>query len=163
MATQASSKQTSLMLGNDSDETKLVLKTFKSRRDEQGLESNFEQTKIFPMTTQADRSGWLKVCGNSKTKAGPKPKQLVTCKHDKRSHVSEIPPAKPSTYMDTLPSIQGHIWGLADVIRTLLLLWICIAFPPRVPSRIHPPAVNYVLNLLTSNYARPLNLAPCGT
>ena len=77
-ATKASTKRTSLMLGNDSDETKLVLKAFRSRRDEQRQESNVELTKLFPMTTQAERSGGVRVCDDSKTKSGPKPKQLVT-------------------------------------------------------------------------------------
>ena len=67
------------MLANDSDErTQLVLKTFYNRRDEKRLESNVGLTKLFPMTTRADRSGGLGVCGDSKTKSGPKPKQLVT-------------------------------------------------------------------------------------
>ena len=53
-------------------------KTFYSRRDEQRLESNVELTKQFPMTVQADRNGGLRVCGDAKTKSGPKLKQLVT-------------------------------------------------------------------------------------
>ena len=61
------------MLGNGSDDTQLLLKTFYSRRDEQRLESNDELMKLFPMTTQADRSGGLRMCGDSKTKSGPKP------------------------------------------------------------------------------------------
>ena len=77
MTKQASTKRTSLMLGNDSDVTQLVLKTFYSRRDELRLGSNVELTKLFPMTTQADRSGGLRLCVHSKTKSGPKPKQLV--------------------------------------------------------------------------------------
>ena len=77
-AKQASTKRTSLMLGNDSDEKQLVLKTFYSRSDEQRLESNVTLKKLFPMTMQADRSGRLKVCDDSKTRSGPKPKQLVT-------------------------------------------------------------------------------------
>ena len=78
-AKQASTKRTSLMLGNDSDDTQLVLKHYR-RRDEQRLESNVKLPKLFPMTTQveADSSGGLRVCGDSKTKSGPKPKQLVT-------------------------------------------------------------------------------------
>ena len=47
------------MLGNDNDDTQLVVKTYYSRRDEQRLESNAERMKLFPMTTQADRSGGL--------------------------------------------------------------------------------------------------------
>ena len=39
-ATQASAKQTSLMLGNDNDETQLVLKTFYNWRDEQRFHRN---------------------------------------------------------------------------------------------------------------------------
>ena len=74
MAKQASTKRMSLMLGNDSDETQLILKTFYSRRDEQRLESNVKLTKLFPIKTQVDRSGGLKVCDYSKTKSGPKPK-----------------------------------------------------------------------------------------
>ena len=66
------------MLGNDSDDTQLVLTTFYIRRDEQRLESNVELMKLFPMTTQVDRSGGLRVCGDSKTKPGPKLKRLVT-------------------------------------------------------------------------------------
>ena len=77
-AKQASTKRTSLMLGNDSDEKQLVLKRFNSRRDEQRLENNAKLTKPFPMTTQADNSDGLKVCDDSKTKSGPKPKQLLT-------------------------------------------------------------------------------------
>ena len=65
-------------LGCDSDERQLVLKTFYSRGDEERLESNVKLTKPFLMTTQADRSDGLKVCDDSKTKSGPKPKQLVT-------------------------------------------------------------------------------------
>ena len=65
------------MLGNDSDDAQLVLKTFYSRRDEERLESDVEPMKLFPMTTQADRIGGLRVCDDSKTKSGPKPKQLV--------------------------------------------------------------------------------------
>ena len=53
-------------------------KTFYSRRDDQRLESSIELTKQFPMTVQADRNGGLRVCWDSKTKSGPKPKQLVT-------------------------------------------------------------------------------------
>ena len=75
---QASTKRTFLMFGNDSDDTQLVLKTFYSRRDEQRLKSNVELMKPFPMTAHADRSGALRVCADSKTKSGPKPKQLVT-------------------------------------------------------------------------------------
>ena len=90
-AKQALNKRTSLMLGNDSDETQLVLESFYSRRDEQSVDSNIELIKLFLMTTQADRSGGLRVCGNLKTKVRPKPKQLVTLKHDKRSLISEIP------------------------------------------------------------------------
>ena len=71
-------KRTSLMLGNDSDEKQLVLKRFNSRRDERRLENNVKLTNPFPMTTQADNSGGLRVCGDSKTKSGPKTKQLVT-------------------------------------------------------------------------------------
>ena len=77
-ANKASTERTSLMLGNDSDEKKLVLKALYSRRDEQRLESNVKLAKPFTMTTQADRSGGLKVCDDSKTKSGPKPNQLVT-------------------------------------------------------------------------------------
>ena len=51
-AKQASTMRTSLMLGNDSDVTQLVLKTFYSSRDELRLESNVELTKLLPMTTQ---------------------------------------------------------------------------------------------------------------
>ena len=51
-ATQASTKRAFLMLGNDSDETQLVLKIFYSRRDEQRLESNVKLTKLLPVTTQ---------------------------------------------------------------------------------------------------------------
>ena len=40
---------------------------------------------------------------DSAAKSGPKPQQLVTRKHDEISRVSEIPPSKLSTYMDTLP------------------------------------------------------------
>ena len=47
-------------------------------RDEQGLESNVELTKLLPMTTKADRIGGFRVCGDSKTKLGPRPEQLVT-------------------------------------------------------------------------------------
>ena len=75
---QASTKRTSLMLGNDSDETLLVLKIFYSRRDEQRLKSNVKLKKLFPITTHADRSVGVRVCDHSKTKSGPKPKQLVT-------------------------------------------------------------------------------------
>ena len=77
-ANEASTKRTSLMLGKDSDEKQLVLKTLYSRRDEQRLESNVKLAKPFTMTMQADRSGGLKVCDDSKTKSEPKPKQLVT-------------------------------------------------------------------------------------
>ena len=73
VATQASTKR----LGDDSDDTQLDLKTFYSRRDEQSLESNVKLSKLFPMTTRADRSGGLRVFGDSRTKSGPKPKQLV--------------------------------------------------------------------------------------
>ena len=66
------------MLGNDSEETQLVLKTFYNRRDEQRLESNVELTKLFPMTTHAERSDGVNLCDDSKTKSRPKPKQLVT-------------------------------------------------------------------------------------
>ena len=52
-ATQASTKRGSLMLGNDTDDTQLVLKTFYSRRDEQRKESNVKLTKLVPMTTQS--------------------------------------------------------------------------------------------------------------
>ena len=55
-----------------------IFKAFYSRRDEQRLESNIELTKQFPMIVQADRNGGLRVCGDSKTKSGPKRKQLVT-------------------------------------------------------------------------------------
>ena len=55
-ATQALTKRRSLMLGNDTDDTQLVLKTFYSRRDEQRMESNVKLTKLFPMTTQANRT-----------------------------------------------------------------------------------------------------------
>ena len=68
-AKQPSTKRTSLMRGNDSDNTQL---------DEKRLESNDELMKLFPMRTQADRIGGLRVCGDSKTKSGLKPKQLVT-------------------------------------------------------------------------------------
>ena len=53
-ANEASTERTSLMLGNDSDEKQLVLKTLYSRRDEQRLESNVKLAKPFTMTTQAE-------------------------------------------------------------------------------------------------------------
>ena len=56
-AKQASTKQTSLILGIDSEDTQLVLKTFHRRRDKQRLESNVEPMRLFPMTTQVDSSG----------------------------------------------------------------------------------------------------------
>ena len=71
-AKQASTKRMYLMFGNNSDEAQLVLKAFYNRRDKQRLESN-----VFRMTVQADRSGRLRVCGYSKAKSGPKPKQLA--------------------------------------------------------------------------------------
>ena len=77
-AKQAWTKRTSLMLDNDSDETQLVLESFYSRRDEQLLECNVKLMKLFPMTTQADRSGGLRVCDDSKRKSGPKSKEPVT-------------------------------------------------------------------------------------
>ena len=40
---------------------------------------------------------------DSTAKSSSKPKHLVTWKHDERSHVSEKPPLKPSTCVDTLP------------------------------------------------------------
>ena len=55
---------TSLMLGYDGDETQLVLAAFYS--DEPGMGSNVELTKLLPLTTQADRSGGLRVCTNLK-------------------------------------------------------------------------------------------------
>ena len=69
VATQASTKRTSLMLGNDSDETQTVFKTVCGRRDDQRSESNVELTKLFPMTVQADRNGGVRVFGDSKTKS----------------------------------------------------------------------------------------------
>ena len=77
-AKQASTKRTSLMLGYDRDENQRVLKAFYNKRDEQGLEINVQLTKLLPMTAQVDRRGGLRVSSNSKTKSGPKPKQLVT-------------------------------------------------------------------------------------
>ena len=77
-AKQASTatKRTSMMLGNDSDGTQFS--KHYHRDDEQRLASKVKLTKLFPMITQADRSGGLRVWGDSKTKSGPKPKQLVT-------------------------------------------------------------------------------------
>ena len=66
------------MLGYDSDKTQLALGPFCDRRVEQGLKSNVEITKLSPLATQADANGGLRVCGDSKTKSGPKPKQLAT-------------------------------------------------------------------------------------
>ena len=56
-AKQASTERMFLMLGIDSDDTQLSFKTSHRRRDEQRLESNVELMKLFPMKTQADRSG----------------------------------------------------------------------------------------------------------
>ena len=69
-AKQASTKRTSLMLGNDSDDTQLVLNTFYRRKDEQRLESYVELTKLFRMTTQADRSGGFRGCDDWKQSQG---------------------------------------------------------------------------------------------
>ena len=66
-------QQVSLMLGYDSDATQLVLKAFYSRRDIQELESIVELMKLSFLAMQADRSGELRVCGDSKSKSGPKP------------------------------------------------------------------------------------------
>ena len=66
------------MLGYDSDETRLVLEPFYNKRDEQGLKSSVELTKLSPLVTQADANGGIRVCGDSKTNSGPEPKQLVT-------------------------------------------------------------------------------------
>ena len=78
MAKQVSTKRMSLMFGIDSDDTHLLLKTSHRRMDEQRLESNLEVMKLFLMIMQVDRNGGLRVCGDLKTKSGPKPKQLVT-------------------------------------------------------------------------------------
>ena len=84
-ATQASAKQTSLMLGNDSLETRLVLKTFYSRRDEQRL----------------DRNGGVRVCGDSKQSQDL---SLNNWSNATKDHMfPRYPPSKPSIYMDTLP------------------------------------------------------------
>ena len=93
---QASTKRTSLMLGNDSDETQLVWKTFYSWRDEQRLESNVQLTKLFPMTTQADRSDGLKVCDDSKTKlAGLSPSNWSHENTTKDHMFPRYPPSPP--------------------------------------------------------------------
>ena len=51
------------MFGYDNDETQLVLKLFYNRRNEQGLESYGELTKLLPLAMQADRNSELRVCG----------------------------------------------------------------------------------------------------
>ena len=55
-AKQASTKRTSLMLGIDSDDTQLALKTSHRRRDEQRLESKVELTKL--LNENAGRQKW---------------------------------------------------------------------------------------------------------
>ena len=81
-AKQASTKRASLMHAH------FVLEPFYNRRDEQGLKSSVELKKLSPLATQTNRCWWistqtdangeLRMCGDSKTMSGPKPKQLAT-------------------------------------------------------------------------------------
>ena len=68
-AKQASTKRTSLLFGNDSDDTRLALKHFIAGGMNRDLESNVELTKLFPMTAQADRSDGVGVFDKNNVRA----------------------------------------------------------------------------------------------
>ena len=115
------------MLGYDSDETQLVLKYIRAggmNRDWKAMLCKRSYCEWQRRWADMMESRGVRVCSGSKTRPGPKPKHLVTWKHDERLHVSEIPPSealyfnghaafnvqraaylprKPSTSMDTLP------------------------------------------------------------
>ena len=98
-AKQASTKRTSLMLGNDSDDTQLVLKTFYSRRDEQRLESNVELPKLFSMTTQADSSGGLRFSGCVAIRKQSQGLRLNNCSHENTTKDHMIPRYPPQSLL----------------------------------------------------------------
>ena len=64
-AKQASTKRTSLMLGNDSDETQLVLTNFCSRRYELGFGGNVGLVRLITVMKRANGRVGLGACSDS--------------------------------------------------------------------------------------------------